>query len=99
MKFKYYDPEILIPVLIEKGVSYSRVCSGCVFTDIPPEDCIHGENAMRSNSIQSDTFCAHCTDTIEESREPFRLHQDGTLEGRIKELEGIIEMAHNTDNV
>lgn len=94
MEFKFYDPKILVPEFVrrEYNDNYS-VCDGCVFTGIPPEDCIHLE--LESNSVQSDMFCPHCTITIEESGLPFRLSQDPHLEDKLEELKTVLKMAGN----
>lgn len=94
MQFNFYNPELLIPILRDRGIgpwSY-RVCQGCVFTNIPAEDCFHEVDSFQSPTIQSDTFCPHC-DTIEESGEKFYLYTDKDLNQKIKELEEIARMA------
>ncbi len=98
MEFRYYDPEKVIPELVKTGVSYDYfVCSGCVFAKVLPEDCIHDRSDLRENSVQSDMFCEHCIITIEDDGEPFHLHLDDTLEGRLAELKEIAEMAIRRD--
>ncbi|MBU4069812.1 MAG: hypothetical protein KJ646_02420 [Nanoarchaeota archaeon] len=72
--------------------SYS-VCPGCVFTNVPPEDCIHHSEDMKAPSVQSDLLCPHCYIIAEESGETFQLHADKNLEQKIAELEKIIEMS------
>jgi hypothetical protein len=100
MEFQYYNPEKLVPILKERGVVpfFYRVCQGCVFTNIPPEDCIHDRDDFATPSVQSDTFCPHCLDTIEDSKEPFHLHDDKDLNKKVAELEKIIEMVFLENN-
>ena len=97
MNFKYYDPKRLVPIFRERGIISRgyRVCQGCVFTDTPPEYCIHDSEDFHETTIQSDCFCEHCSITIEDSKEPFHLYEDKTLNQRVAELEEIIEMAYN----
>ena len=81
-------------VLYRESRSYFyRVCQGCVFTNILPEDCIHSRDDFHEPSVQSDCFCEHCCITIEETKEPFYLHEDKDLTQKVAELEKIIEMA------
>jgi len=95
MEFKYYNPEILIPLLKERGiVSYSyRVCPGCVLTRVSPEYCFHPHDDFKTPSVQSDLLCPHCFITAEDMGEPFPLSADENLNKKIAELEKIIKLA------
>ena len=95
-EFRHYDPKRLVPIFKEMGYTSNftyRVCHGCVFTHVPPEDCIHGSEYFHETSFQSDCFCEHCSITIEDSEERFYLSEDKDLSQKVRELEQIIEMA------
>lgn len=94
MEFKHYNPEILVPLFKKIGMppSYS-VCPGCVFTNVPPEDCIHYSEDMDAPSVQSDLLYSHCYIAAEDSRKTFPLYLDKNLEQKIAELEEIIKMS------
>jgi len=94
MEFRHYDPKALVPIFKEMRITSDyQVCEGCIFTDVSPAYCAHPEDDFRETSVQSDCFCRHCCDTIEESRRPFHLHKDPSLTQKKVELEEIIKMA------
>ena len=95
MEFKHYNPEKLALIFQERGITSSSysVCQGCVFTNVPPEDCIHPSKDMKASSVQSDLLCPHCYITAEESQETFPIYADKTLVQKVAELETIIEMS------
>ena len=92
MEFKYYDPEKVASAIIKKGIrSYYNLCWGCVFTDVPPEDCFHSN--LRSTSVQAEKMCHHCAETVEGDKKPFHFHVDDEFEEKVRELEKIFEIA------
>jgi len=94
MKFKHYNPEIIIPALRKLRVeSFYEVCRGCVFTDISPEYCYRNPREFKVNSVQSDMFCPHCTAVIEADNERFELSADPNLEKKVEELREILRLA------
>lgn len=95
MKFIYYNPRKLIPLLKERGINFFsyKVCSGCVLTNISPDYCFHPEESFEAPSVQSDLLCPHCFITAEETGEPFPLIADENLNQKINELEKILELA------
>ncbi|MBS3079087.1 hypothetical protein J4218_03125 [Candidatus Pacearchaeota archaeon] len=97
MEFKYYNPKRLVPALKERGVMAGayRVCQGCVYTHVPPEDCYHHSDDFTDPGIQSDCFCLHCVDTIRDSGEKFYLRDDPDLNKKVAELEEILRMMEN----
>ena len=94
-RFKYYNPQALIPIFKERGYNpYSyRPCSGCIFTEVAPEFCIFQNGDFKAPEVQSDMFCPHCVDTINESGEKFLLYMDETLQQKRSELEHMLEKA------
>ena len=92
MQFEYYDSKKLVKEFREMGVTprSHRVCVGCVFSDIPPEYCIHGKSGFSTPIKQSEMLCPHCCDTVGEYEEPLHLHEDPILDKKVRELEGIL---------
>ena len=95
MEFKYYNSAKLVPIFKTLGITSSSysVCQGCVFTNVPPEDCVHLSKDMKAPSVQSDLLCPHCYTTAEDSRKTFPLNVDKNLEQKIAELEEIVELS------
>jgi len=93
MEFKFYNPESLLSILRERGITSNyQVCQGCVLAGIAPEDCFHPKEEFQTPDIQSDSFCLHCYDTIEDTGERFNLSEDKDLGQKVCELEEILNM-------
>jgi hypothetical protein len=96
MEFRFYDPDKLVPLFRKRGLNspYAyQVCWGCVFTNVPPEDCVHRADEFKTPSVQSELMCEHCFDTIKESGMRFQLSVDPDFEQKVSELQEILERA------
>ncbi|MEI6058665.1 MAG: hypothetical protein WCP89_02740, partial [archaeon] len=70
-----------------------KVCQGCVFADIPAEDCYHPWENFETPGVQSDMVCPQCCITINDSKRPFHFHKDPDMTQKVSELETILDMA------
>jgi len=94
-KFEHYDPKKLVPIFRERGYSPSShsVCQGCVISGVSPSDRIHPNADFGAPEVQSDEFCSHCRDIVNENGKAFPLSADRKLSEKVRELEKIMDMA------